>query len=120
MTQTDERRTDYGLIKIHKNVIAQVASLAAKDTEGVNRISGNLITKALRFLTKGKFAPYPIRVDFKGNNEVSVCVGIVVNYGVNIPAVALNVQENIKRVVEKTTGLSAADVHIKVKGVEIK
>ena len=120
MTQTDERRTDYGLIKIHKNVVAQVASLAAKEVDGVSRISGNLITKALRFLTRGRFAPYPLRIDFKGNNEVSVCIGIVVHYGFNIPTVALNVQENIKRVIERTTGLSAADVHIKVKGVETK
>ena len=120
MTSQDEKRTDYGVIKIHKNVIAQVASQAAREVEGVSRISTSLFTEALRVLTKGRFVKYPIKIELKDNNEVSICVSIVVTYGVNIPNVAANVQENIKKAVEKMTGLYPADIHIKVKGVEVK
>jgi len=54
MTNQDEKRTDYGLVKIHKNVIAQVASLAAKEVEGVSRISSNIFIEGLKFFLKGK------------------------------------------------------------------
>ena len=52
MTSQDEKRTDYGIIKIHKNVIAQVASLAAREVEGVNRISTSLFTEILRIISR--------------------------------------------------------------------
>lgn len=120
MMQQEEKRTDYGLIKIHKNVIAEIASMAAKEVDGVSRISMDLFTKAINTLTKGKIARYPAKIDFKENNEVEICVSIIVNYGINIPEVAARVQENIKKAVEKMTGLYPVDIHIKVKGVETK
>ncbi len=120
MAGQDEKRTDYGVVKIHKNVIAQVASLAAREVEGVSRISTSLINEALKILTKGRIVRYPVKIELKGNNEVIICISIVVNYGVNIPAVAANVQENVKKAVEKMTGLYPVDINIKVKGVETK
>lgn len=120
MNHQEEKRTDYGVVKIHKNVIAQVAMLAAKEVEGVSRISLNLFSKALRVLTKGKVVRYPVKIELKENNEVSLCIPIIVNYGVSIPNVALGVQENVKKTIEKMTGLYPADINIKVKGVDIK
>ncbi|PJA40944.1 Asp23/Gls24 family envelope stress response protein [candidate division WWE3 bacterium CG_4_9_14_3_um_filter_39_7] len=120
MLQQDERRNEYGLVKIHKNVVAQIASMAAKEVEGVNRISANIITRALNVITKGKSVRYPGRIEFLKNNEVAISIGIIVNYGVNIPEVAASVQENIKKTVENMTGLYPVDIHIKVKGVEAR
>lgn len=120
MVSQEERRTDYGLIKIHKNVIAQIAAMAAKEVEGVNRISLNIVSKALSVLSNGKIRREAVKINFKENNEVELCISIVVNYGVNIPEAAAKVQENVKSTIEKMTGLSASDVHIKIKGVEAK
>jgi len=120
MTVNEDKRTDYGLVKIHKNVIAQVASLAALEVEGVSRISTNFFIETLRILSKGKIVKYPVKIDFKENNEVVIAISIVVKYGVNMPNVAASVQENVKRAIEKMAGLYPADIHIKIKGVEIK
>ncbi|NQU74336.1 MAG: Asp23/Gls24 family envelope stress response protein [Candidatus Omnitrophica bacterium] len=120
MTVNEDKRTDYGMVKIHKNVIAQVASLAAMEVEGVSRISTNLFIEALRILSKGKIVKYPVKIEFKDNNEVVIAISIVVKYGVNMPNVAASVQENVKRAIEKMAGLYPADIHIKIKGVEIK
>jgi len=120
MAQQEEKRTDYGLIKIHKNVIAQIASMAAKEVEGINRLSLNLFAKLLNLASKGRLLKYPVKIEFRENNEVAICISIVVNYGVNIPEVAANVQENIKKALEKMTGLYPTDIHIKVKGVDQK
>jgi uncharacterized alkaline shock family protein YloU len=119
MAPQEDRRTDYGLIKIHKNVIAQIASMAAREAEGVNRISPNLFSKILNLIMRGGNDRYPIKITLKENYEVELCIPIVVNYGVNIPETALRAQENVKKAIEKMTGLSASDVHIKVKGVSL-
>lgn len=119
MAHQEDRRTDYGLIKIHKNVIAEIASMAAKEVDGVSRISLDLFSKTLSLISKSNINRYPIKISFKENNEVELCIPIVVNYGVNIPEAAARVQENVKKTIEKMTGLSASDVHIKVKGVSL-
>lgn len=116
----EEKGTEYGLVKIHRNVIAQVASIAALEVDGVSRISMGLFARFLSSMSAGKIKREPIKIEFKENNEVSIQIGIVVNYGVNIPAVALNVQENIKKSTEKMIGLYPTEINIKVKGVEVK
>lgn len=120
MTQQEEKRTDYGVVKIHKRVIAQIATLAAAEVEGVNRISQPIFTKVISVLSAGKIKRFPARIELRENNEVIIAVSIIVNYGVNIPIIAAAVQENIKKAVEKMTGLYPVDIHIKVKGVEAK
>ena len=37
----EESQTDLGKIRIHKNVIASIASIAAVEIEGVKRIGGD-------------------------------------------------------------------------------
>lgn len=120
MSHRDERGNEHGIIKIHKNVIAQVAAIAAREVEGVSRISSGLFLRTLRAFSGGKIKKEPIKIEFRENNEVIILISIVVNYGVNIPTVAQNVQENIKRAVEKMTGLYPTQINVKVKGVEVK
>jgi len=118
--QREERGTEYGAVKIHKNVVAQIAGIAAREVDGVSRISYDIWAKIVHALTGGKIKKEPVRIEFKDNNEISITVSIVVTYGVNVPTVAINVQENIKKAVERLTGLYPAGIHVKVKGVEVK
>ncbi|MDD5449692.1 MAG: Asp23/Gls24 family envelope stress response protein [Candidatus Omnitrophica bacterium] len=120
MSHQEDKRTDYGLIKIHKNVIGQIASMAAREVDGVSRISSDMFSKALKMASGGRIVRYPVKIDFKDNNEVEICISIVVRYGINIPEIAAKVQENIKKAIEKMTGLYPSEIHIKVKGVETK
>jgi len=120
MMQQEEKGTEYGLVKIHKNVVAQVTSLAARDVEGVSRMSSGLLLRLLDIVSKGKIKKEPVKIELKDNNEVSITISIVVNYGVNIPGVAVTVQENIKKSIEKMTGLYPAHINVKIKGVEVK
>jgi uncharacterized alkaline shock family protein YloU len=47
-------------------------------------------------------------------------VSIIVDYGVDIPRIADEVQENVKRSVEKMTGLVLSEVDVIVEGVSLK
>ncbi|HTZ11800.1 MAG TPA: Asp23/Gls24 family envelope stress response protein, partial [Candidatus Margulisiibacteriota bacterium] len=81
--QRDESRTDLGTIRIHKNVIASIASLAAADIQGVKRVGSRFAGTILDFI--GNKASSGIRVEINKNEEVKVEIPLIIKYGFNIP-----------------------------------
>ena len=112
----DESQTDLGNIKIHKNVIASIASIAAVEIEGVKRIGGDFRSGILELI--GKKALMVIKVDIDKNDEMRLEVPLVVKYGFNIPDIANKAQENIRNALEKMTNLSIKYININVQAIE--
>lgn len=114
--RSEDSRTDLGLIKIHKNVIASIAGVAALEIEGVKRIGGNLKSGLFELLNKN--SNLAIRVEFDKNGDVTVCVPLIIKYSYNIPVVSGRVQDNVRNALEKMTNLSIRDININVQGIE--
>lgn len=112
----EESQTDLGNIRIHKNVIASIASIAAVEIEGVKRIGGDLRSGILELI--GKKALMAIKVDIDRNDEIRLEVPLVVKYGFNIPDIANKAQENVRNALEKMTNLSIKYININVQGIE--
>lgn len=112
----EESQTDLGNIRIHKNVIASIASIAAVEIEGVKRIGGDLRSGLLELI--GKKALMAIKVDIDRNDEIRLEVPLVVKYGFNIPDIANKAQENVRNALEKMTNLSIKYININVRGIE--
>lgn len=96
--------------------LAGICLRAALGTRGVARLSGGL-TESLSRNIWGKASPTSGVKVSAADNEVSADVYIIVQYGVKIPDVAWNLQENIKRELEKTAGRRVKAVNIHVQGV---
>ena len=107
--------TDLGLIRIHKNAIAQAASLAALEVDGVKRIGGGFKGSIMAFIGKG---PAGIKVEISKTEEVKLEIPLFIKYGFNIPDIASRVQENVRQVLEKMTNLSIKAININIQGVE--
>jgi uncharacterized alkaline shock family protein YloU len=116
MMQREESRTDLGTIRIHKNVIASIASLAASEVAGVKRIGGNFKSGLLELI--GRKSLSPIRVELNKNEEVKLEIPLVIKYGFNIPDIAGKVQEGVRNNLEKMTSLSIKDINVNVQGIE--
>lgn len=116
MMRNEESHTDLGTIRIHKNVIASIASLAATEIEGVKRIGGDLKSGLLMLM--GKKISLAVKVEIDKNNEVTVEIPIIIKYGFNIPAIAAKVQENVHNTLEKMINLSIKDINVNVQGIE--
>ena len=114
--QREESRTELGTIRIHKNVIASVASLAALEIDGVKRVGGNFRSGLMELI--GKKALSIIQVEINKNEEVKLEIPLVIKYGFNIPDIASKVQENVRNNLEKMTNLSIKDININVQGIE--
>lgn len=112
----EEARTDLGIIRIHKNVISSISSLAAGEIEGVRRIGGNFKSGLLEMV--GRKASMAIKVEIDRNGEVSVDIPLVIKYGFNIPQVANKVQENVRNALEKMINLAIKDINVNVQAIE--
>lgn len=111
-----DARTDLGTIRIHKNVIASIAQVAAVEIEGVKRVGGDLKSGIMELISKKTHMA--IKVEFDKNDDVRIEIPIVIRYGFNIPEIANRAQENIRYALEKMTNLSIRDININVRGIE--
>ncbi len=112
----DSKQSDSGIVKIHRNVVASIAAIAAIEIEGVKRVGGNLASGILGII--GKSANFAIKVEFDKNEEARITLPLVIKYGYNIPEVADKVQENVRTALEKMTSLDIKDINISVQGIE--
>lgn len=99
-----------GNIKISDEVIITISSVAISEVEGANCISGTLNEIAQKF-GKKNFAK-GIKVTAEENIILDVNIGV--DYGMKIPEVAWNVQDNVKKSVELMTGLTVDKVNVHV------
>jgi len=112
----EESRTDLGAIKIHKNVIASISSLACVEIEGVKKVGGNFTSNLMELV--GQKPLIAIKVEINKNGEVKIEIPIIIKYGFNIPEIANKVQESVRQALEKMTNLPIKDININVQGIE--
>ncbi len=116
MIQRDETRNELGVVRIHKNVIASIASIAALEIEGVQRVGKDFKSGLLELL--GQKSLVAIKVEISKNEEVKVDLPLVIKYGYNIPDVANRVQENVRVALERMSNLAVKDINVNVQGIE--
>ena len=110
-----DRSTDLGVVRISNDAISTIASVAAMEVKGVCKMGGGVPKAVIDTLFK-RFSSRGVKIQIK-DGEVKLTVAIVVEYGVDIPRVADEVQENVKRAVEKMAGLIPSEVDVVVEGV---
>ena len=109
------RATDLGVVRINNDAITTIASVAAMELKGVHKMGGG-IAKSLYERLIRRSASKGVRIQMK-EGEVKLTVLIIVEYGVDIPRIADEVQESVKRAVEKMSGLVLSEVDVVVEGV---
>ena len=101
---------NFGQVKISNDVVATIAGLAALEVEGVET-NTTFTDKILK--NNG------VKIQIE-EEEVSLDVMVMIDYGVSIPEIALKIQENVKNTVETMTGLKVSQVNIHIQGISFK
>ena len=109
------RTTELGMVKINNNAISTVASTAAMEVKGVWKV-GRGIGKTIYETLMGRAGKQGVKIHLS-ENEMRLILYITVDYGVDIPRVADEVQENVKTAVERMTGLIVSSVDVIVEGM---
>lgn len=116
-TYTIKEDENLGEVKIADEVVAIIAGLAATEVDRVSSMSGNttreIIGKlGMKTLSKG------VKVDVL-EGVVTVSLKLNLKYGYSIVDVSNKVQEKVKSAIENMTGLTVADVNIRIAGVDV-
>lgn len=109
---------DNGNIKISDDVISTIATIAVSEVEGVHSMGGSFAGDIVEKLGK-KTMTKGVKIAMEGN-EVILDLNVVLKYGVRIPEIAWNIQENVKKSVESMSGLEVTKVNVRVVGIEVE
>ena len=107
--------TELGSIRIADEVVAIIAGLAATEVNGVAGMSGGLAGGIAEILGRKNLSK-GVKVEV-GEKEAAVDMFIIAEYGVRIPDVAIQIQENVKAAIESMTGLNVVEVNVHIQGV---
>lgn len=111
--QQDQK--DYGVIKIADDVIASIAGLAAMEIKGVAGMAGGVTSGITEMLGKKNMAK-GVKVDVN-ERDVVIDLYLILDFGVKIPALAHDVQNQVKQSIENMTGLKVREVNVHVQSV---
>ena len=106
-----------GAVRVADSVVAIIAGLAATEVEGVASMAGNITNElvaklGMKNLSKG------VRIDVL-EDVVTVDLNLNIEYGYNILETSKTVQEKVKAAIENMTGLTVADVNVRIAGVNM-
>lgn len=116
MTEKKDR-TELGDIRIANEVVGVIAGLAATDVKGVAGMSGGIAGGIAEMLGRKNLAK-GVKVEV-GEEQAAIDIFVVVEYGVRIPEIAIQIQESVKRAIETMTGLEVVEVDVHIQGVHI-
>ncbi|HON05578.1 MAG TPA: Asp23/Gls24 family envelope stress response protein [Candidatus Ratteibacteria bacterium] len=107
-------KENLGSVKIDDEVLGTIAAIAAKGVPGVYSIATSFVGGVALFFRKIPDAGVKVKMAEDG---VDFYLGVVVDYGINIPEVTWKIQKAIKEEVEKSTGFKVSRVNIVVEGI---
>jgi uncharacterized alkaline shock family protein YloU len=105
-----EEGTQLGAVQIHNHVIGTIARLAALKVAGVVEMSGNFVDGLAGMIGK-KAVDRGIHVEVV-DNSVVLELHVVLEFGVRIPQVAWQIQNEVRQAVEHMTGKSVKAVNV--------
>lgn len=106
-----------GVVRIADDVVAMIAGIAATEVEGVSAMAGNITNElmsrvGMKTLTKG------VKVDILGH-VVTLDLAVNMDYGYNILAISKQVQEKVKAAIENMTGLTVAEINVRIVSINM-
>lgn len=118
-TTPETEEETVGNIKISVDVVSTIAGIATNEIEGVAGMYGTFAGGIAEMLGAKKNPSKGVKVEMNETN-VKIDLYIVVEYGVRIPELAWEIQENVKNNVETMTGLDVQKVNIHIEGVNFE
>ena len=112
-----EVKEPIGSLRISKDVLATIATNAAKEIEGVAGIAP-FTTNIKNWITKKQSAvPTPVFISLHDDIAV-IDINVILLDGTNIPAVCRNIQVAVKEAVQSMTSINVSKVNVTVADIQ--
>ena len=113
---TEAPGSEYGQIRINNNVIAIIAHETAKKVPGVVELQGSLADDIAGMIGK-KAKDRGIRIEHENEDLLTIDLTVVLEFGVKIPDICVQLQAAVKESVEDMTGQQVYAVNVVVQGI---
>lgn len=107
-----------GLVSYSEEVIANIVGLSTMECYGVVGMASKNATDGFWELIKGGNLSKGVKIHYK-NDELSVELFVVVEYGTKISVIANNIIQKIKYNVENFMGVKVSTITVNVQGVRV-
>lgn len=108
--------SEYGQISINNNVVAIIAHETAKKVPGVVELQGTLADGIAGIIGK-KAKDKGIRIEMENEELLTIDLTVVLEFGVRIPDICVQLQAAVKEAVEDMTGQKVFAVNVVVQGI---
>ena len=115
-TVAEATGSEFGQIRINNNVIAIIAHETAKKVPGVVELQGSLADDLAGMIGK-RSKDKGIRVEKESEELLTIDLAVVLEFGVRIPDICVQLQEAVKQSVEDMTGQHVYAVNVVVQGI---
>ena len=112
-------KTDLGEISVSSAVFSNITGMAATNCFGVKGMAFRSMTDGLVHLLRREAMSKGVKVHFLEGNCIAIDLHIVVDHGVNIPALSTSIIGEVRYVVESATGATVQSVNVFVDSVTI-
>lgn len=109
--------TNSGSISVSDNVYTNIAGIATTNCFGVKGMAIRSMKDGLVHLLKKEALNKGVLVTFHPDGAISIDLHIIVDHGVNIPAVSDAITSQVRYTVTKTTGTEVRAVNIFVDSI---
>jgi len=111
-----ENKVDVGFVQIHKKVIGDIAASALSEVPGVKLASFGIISTLFEAVGHKNYPS--VRVTIDPDNQVSVSIKVSIQYGLNVPDVARQVQDVVRVAVERSVDIDLKEINVNIQGIE--
>ena len=105
-----------GEIRINHSVVASIVRLAALEVSGVAAVGGGFVDGIAEIFSK-KGDERGVRVEEDEVGDYQIEIRVILRFGVELAAVASEIQQRIADQVEKMTSKNVARVNVVIDGV---
>ena len=111
--------TDIGQITVDSAVYTNIAGFAATNCFGVKGMAYRSMTDGLVHLLRREAMSKGVNITYNDDNSISIELHIIVENGVNLPAVCRSIMSEVRYVVSKTTGIEVKSVDVCVDSMRV-
>ena len=111
-----EDSNSLGDIRINHSVVASIVRLAALEVAGVAAVGGGFVDGIAEIFSK-KGDERGVRVEEDEAGDYQIEIRVILRFGVELAAVATQIQQRISEQVEKMTSKNVSRVNVVIDGV---
>ncbi len=111
-----DNTVDLGVVQIHKKVIGDIAAASLKDIPGVQLATFGIIGTIAEVFGYKNYPAVSVSVDKEA--QVSLKIRVIINYGINVPLVARQIQDVIQRAVEDAVDINLKEINVNIQAIE--